>query len=176
MAVLQAVGDFDSSMPGLYISLDIQEDEMRRLSLAAMIFTLFIPGVELFSQAHAGVEKVLEAKEQTSWQAWKDHDPKSIADMTPENYVGIADGAVAKGKEQLLSGTASQDCKVNSFSLSGFSYLWLDKTTVMMIYTATQDATCAGKKQPQKVIASSLWQKTVEGWMMRFHQETAAGI
>ena len=141
-----------------------------------MAFALFLSGGELFSQANAVVEKVLEAKEHASWQAWKDHDIKPIQDMIPENYVGIADGGMAKGKQQLLNGTASQDCKVNSFSLSGFSYLWLDKTTVMMIYTATQDATCAGKKQPQKVIASSLWQKTVEGWMMRFHQETAAGI
>ena len=139
-----------------------------------MAFALFLSGGELFSQANAVVEKVLEAKEHASWQAWKDHDIKPIQDMIPENYVGIADGGMAKGKQQLLNGTASQDCKVNSFSLSDFSYLWLDKDTVIMTYTATQDATCTGKKQAPKVIATSLWQKKGGKWVTPFHQETAA--
>lgn len=56
----------------------------------------------------------------------------------------------------------------------GFSYLWLDKDTVLMTYTATQDATCSGKKQTGKVIASSLWQKKDGKWVSPFHQETAA--
>ena len=50
-------------------------------------------------------------------------------------------------------------CVVNSFSLSDFSYMWLDKNTVVMTYTGTQDATCAGKKQGEKVFATSIWQK-----------------
>jgi hypothetical protein len=65
---------------------------------------------------------------------------------------------------------------VNSFSLSDFSYMWLDKDTVVMTYTATQDATCGGKKQAGKVIAASLWQKQKGKWMSPFHQETDAGM
>ena len=145
---------------------------MRRLALTAMACALLLSGIELFSQANAGVEKSLEAKEQTGWQAWKDHDPKLIEQFIPENYVGIADGAMAKGKQQILTGTASQDCQVNSFSLSDFSYMWLDKDVVLMTYSATQDATCQGKKQAGKVIASSVWQKKGGKWVSPFHQET----
>ena len=43
-----------------------------------------------------------------------------------------------------------------------------------MTYTATQDATCSGKKQAEKVIATSVWQKQNGQWMSPFHQETTA--
>jgi hypothetical protein len=50
--------------------------------------------------------------------------------------------------------------------------MWLDSDAVVMTYTATQDATCNGKKQPDKVIATSIWQKKNGKWMSPFHQET----
>jgi len=64
---------------------------------------------------------------------------------------------------------------VNSFSLSDFSYMWLDKDTVVMTYTGTQDATCDGKKQGGKVFATSIWQRKGGKWLSPFHQETEAG-
>ena len=145
---------------------------MRRLVLTAMAFALLLSAAPLFSQANAAVQKELETKEQAGWEAWKTHNPKLVEDIIPENYIGIADGAMAKGKKQILDGTASHDCQVNSFSLSDYSYMWLDKDTVLMTYTATQDATCSGKKQAGKVIASSLWQKKAGKWVSPFHQET----
>ena len=83
---------------------------------------------------------------------------------------------MARGKQQALNSLAGTDCTVNSFSLSDFSYLWLDKDTVIMTYTATQDATCSGKKQAGKVIAASVWQKQGGKWVSPFHQETTADI
>jgi len=61
---------------------------------------------------------------------------------------------------------------VDSFSLSDFSYIWLDDDTVMMTYNATQAGTCGGKEIPGKVVASSLWQKKSGRWVSPFHQET----
>jgi hypothetical protein len=63
---------------------------------------------------------------------------------------------------------------VKGFSLSNFTYLWLNNDMVLMTYTATQDATCSGKKQAGKVIATSLWQKKNGKWLSPFHQETDA--
>jgi len=94
--------------------------------------------------------------------------------MTPENAVSISDGTVAKGKQQILKSMVDPGCVVNSFSLSDFSYLWLDKNTTVMTYTATQDASCSGKKQAGSVIATSVWQKQKGKWMSAFHQETTA--
>ena len=145
---------------------------MRRLVLTTMTFALLLSAVELYSQANSAVEKSLEAKEQAGWQAWKDHNPKLIEGFVPENSIDIADGTVTKGTQQIVNGITSDACQVNSFSLSDFQYMWLDKDTVLMTYTATQDATCSGKKQAGKVIASSLWQKKGGKWVSPFHQET----
>lgn len=147
---------------------------MRRVALATLGLTLLFSNVQLYSQTNAAVEKALQDKEQAGWQGWKDHDVKQVEGMTPQNAVNVADGTVSKGKQQILKVMVDPGCKVNSFSLSGFPYLWLDKDTGIMTYTATQDATCSGKKQAGKVIATSVWQKQNGQWMSPFHQETSA--
>ena len=148
---------------------------MRRIPLLALGFAVLLSGVQLHSQTNASVEKALQAKEQIGWQSWKDHNPKPMEELTPESAISIADGTVLKGKQQILNSMTSPGCDVKSFSLADFSYLWLDKDTVLMTYTATQDATCSGKKQAGKVFASSLWQKKGGKWVSPFHQETEAG-
>jgi len=145
---------------------------MRRLAFTVLTLALLLSGSELYSQANSAVEKTLASKEQAGWQAWKDHNVKPVEDMVPQDSINIADGMTTKGKQQILNSMTSSSCVVNSFSLSDFSYLWLDKDTVLMTYTATQDATCAGKKQAGKVVASSLWQKKGGKWVSPFHQET----
>jgi hypothetical protein len=148
---------------------------MRRIVLTALGFALLLSAVPLFSQTNASVEKALESKEKMGWQAWKDHDAKPVEPMTPDDALSVADGGVFKGKEQLLKSITDARCTVNSYSLSDFSFMWLDKDTVIMTYTAAQDATCDGKKQSGKVFATSVWQKKAGKWMSPFHQETAAG-
>ncbi len=147
---------------------------MRRISLMALGFALLLSGVTLYAQTNASVEKALEAKEQAGWQGWKDHNPNAVAKMIPADSINIADGAVEKGKQQIVNGFSSSTCDVKSFSLSDFSFMWLSKDTVLMTYTATQDATCSGKRQAGKVIAASLWQKKGGKWVSPFHQETDA--
>lgn len=145
---------------------------MRRHVVTAIAFALLLSGVEMYAQTNAATEKSLEAKEQAGWQAWKVHNSKPIESMVPQEVINIADGTVTKGAQQVLSAIGGHDCTVNSFSLSDFSYMWLGKDTVLMTYTATQDATCSGKKQAGKVLASSLWQKKGGKWVSPFHQET----
>lgn len=147
---------------------------MRRIALTALGFALLFSGVQLYSQTNAAVEKALQSKEQAGWQGWKDHNVKPIEGMIPDNVINIADGEVATGKQQVLKNMEGPGCMVNSFTLSDFSYLWLNKDTVIMTYTATQDATCSGKKQAGKVIAASVWQKQNGKWVSPFHQETTA--
>jgi hypothetical protein len=148
---------------------------MRRITLTALGFALLLSAVPLFSQGNATIEKTLESHEKAGWQAWKDHNAKSVEAWTPDNAIGVADGGVFKGKEQVLKSITDARCTVNSFSLSDFSYMWLDKDTVVMTYTGTQDATCDGKKQGGKVFATSIWQKKGGKWLSPFHQETEAG-
>jgi len=148
---------------------------MRRIALTALGFALLLSAVPLFSQTNATIEKTLESNEKAGWQAWKDHDAKQAVAWFTNDSTSIADGGVFKGKEQLEKSITDARCVVNSFSLSDFSYMWLDKDTVVMTYTGTQDATCDGKKQGGKVFATSIWQKKGGKWLSPFHQETEAG-
>jgi hypothetical protein len=148
---------------------------MRRIALTALGFALLLLGVKLFSQTNASVEKALQKDEEAGWQAWKDHNPRLEKDFIADDAVNIADGLVSKGKEQVLKGITDSACVVNSFSLSDFAYKWLDKDTVLMTYTASQDATCSGRKQAGNVLASTIWQKKGGKWVSPFHQETDAG-
>ena len=147
---------------------------MRRTAVTVLGFALLLSGVQLFAQKNEAVEKTLQSKEQAGWQAWKDHDKKAMEPMIPDDSINIAGGSVDKGKQAILKDMMEPGCMVNSFSLSDFSYLWLDKDTVVMTYNAMQDATCGGKKQPGKVVASSVWQKKGGKWVSPFHQETPA--
>jgi len=149
---------------------------MRRIAVMVLGFVLLLSAVQLCSQMNATAEKALESKEQAGWQAWKDHDAKPVEAMFTDDSISIADGTVAKGKQQVLKSITDSGCVVNSFSLSDFSYMWLDKDTVVMRYTATQDATCGGKKQAGKVLATSIWQKKGGKWLSPFHQETDASM
>ena len=148
---------------------------MRRIALTALGFALLLSAVTLFSQSNATIEKTLESNEKAGWQAWKENDAKKAGAWFTNDSISIADGGVFKGREQLLKSFTDARCVVNSFSLSDFSYMWLDKSTVVMSYTGTQDATCDGKKQGTKVFASSIWQKKGGKWLSPFHQETEAG-
>jgi hypothetical protein len=148
---------------------------MRRIALPALGFALLLSAAALFSQTNATTEKTLEKNEKAGWQAWKDHDAKAAEVWFTDDSINIADGGVFRGKEQLRKSITDARCVVNSFSLSDFSYMWLDKDTVVMTYTGTQDATCDGKKQGGKVFASSIWQKKGGKWLSPFHQETEAG-
>jgi hypothetical protein len=148
---------------------------MRRIALTVLGFALLLSGVPLFAQGKATIEKTLESNEKAGWQAWKDRDAKQAVAWFTDDSISIADGGVFKGKEELLKTITDARCAVNSFSLSDFSYMWLDKDTVVMTYSATQDATCDGKKQGGKVFATSIWQKKGGKWLSPFHQETEAG-
>ncbi len=147
---------------------------MRRIVVAMLGLAVLLSAAPLYSESNADVEKALQTKEQAGWQAWKDHDQKVFAEMIPDDAINIAGGTMDKGKQNIMKSAFDPGCQVASFTLSNFSYMWLDKDTVLMTYDAMQDATCGGQKVPGKVYASSVWQKKSGKWMSPFHQETAA--
>ena len=148
---------------------------MRRIALMALGFALLLSGVQLNAQAQTKTEKALQAKEQSGWQAWKDQDAKPFEQMIPDKAINIVAGTMMQGKQKVVEGLTNPPCEVKSFSLSDFSYMWLTRSTVLMTYTAHQDATCGAKQIPGEVLASSIWQKKGGQWLSPFHQETIAG-
>ena len=148
---------------------------MRSNVIAVLVLALLVSAAPLLAESNADVEKALQSKEQMGWQAWKDHDQKVFDQILPDDAINIVGGTMDKGKQQIMKGAFDPGCQVASFSLSNFSYMWLDKDTVLMTYDAMQDATCGGQKVPGKVYASSIWQKKSGKWMSPFHQESPVG-
>ena len=149
---------------------------MKKVFLSGVAILLM--ALPAFVQAAAGdtaVEAKLAANEKALWNAWKNHDAKPFNEYLSDDAVNIVGGGeMQKGKAATVKDISSTDCKVNDFSLSDFSYTWLDHDSVIMTYTATQDAECKGQKLPTKVVASSAWSKKHDKWETAFHQETPA--
>jgi hypothetical protein len=136
---------------------------------------ILLMALPAFVQAVAGdtaVEAKLAANEKALWAAWKNHDAKPFNEYLSDDAVNIVGAEMQRGKAATIKDISSTDCKVNDFSLSDFSYKWLDHDTVIVTYTATQDGECKGQKLPAKVIASSAWSKKQSKWESPFHQET----
>lgn len=142
--------------------------------VSLLSFAMLLSAVVMQAQSKDAVEKALQGKEQAGWQAWKDKDTKAFDEMLPDSSINIVGGSIENGKSNIMKDMAAANCAVASFGLSDFTYIWLDKDTVLMTYKASQDGTCSGNKIPPKVIASSIWQKQGGKWVSPFHQETAA--
>lgn len=123
--------------------------------------------------ANTAAEHEIQKLETSLWQAWKSHDAKPFEELLTRNSINVAP-VPRRGKASVLKDIASDTCKVSSFSLSGFDYLWLNPRTVIVTYAAAQDAVCGGQKIPGKVNASSVWVKRGSKWMTAFHQESPA--
>lgn len=147
--------------------------KMRFAVVSLFAFALVLSAVPLLAENNQAIENDLKAKEQAAWQAFKDKNAKAFGDILTDDAINIAGGMMQKGKQEIVKGM--DGCTVNNFSLSDFSFLWIDKDAVIITYTGTQDATCGGQKQPGKVLASSVWQKKGGKWLSSFHQETTTG-
>lgn len=149
---------------------------MRRSIVWMFVVVLLFSTLPLLAESNDATEKALQGKEQSLWQAWKDHNTKPFTEDVAENSINIAGGAMEKGKQQIVNEVGNTSCTVNSFTLSDFSFVWINKDAVILTYNASQDVTCGGKKQPDKIIASSIWQKKDGKWVSPFHQESTAGM
>jgi hypothetical protein len=74
--------------------------------------------------------------------------------------------------KQMIS-TAFVDCNVHSFSLDDIGFVQLHKKSVMLTYTAMQDAECDGEKLPRKVRATVTYVKQGGKWLEAFYMESS---
>jgi hypothetical protein len=74
---------------------------MRRFVVVLAVVALFVSAVPLFAADNQATEKALQAKEQSGWQAWKDHDAKAFDAMLPDKTINITDGGFDKDKQAI---------------------------------------------------------------------------
>src|ERR1051326_5061183 len=90
------------------------------------------------------LETQIIALEKAGWEAWKNKDSSWTRDNVTEEFLLVNSESVSD-KAQVIKSTGT-DCEVKSFSLDNFKFVNLDKDSVLMTYTATQDGVCLGNK------------------------------
>ncbi len=141
--------------------------------MAALGATMLFAQSGMKGGKNAATERSIQKLETILWQAWKDHSAGPFEEHLTSDSINLV-GPSFRGRANIVNQITSDNCKVSSFSLSGFSYQWLDANSVIAIYEATEDGICGGEKLPAKVNASTVWVKRGGKWMSAFHQESPA--
>ncbi len=116
------------------------------------------------------VEAQIIALEKAGWEAWKNKDSSWTRDNVTEEFLLVNSDGVSN-KTQVVKSTAT-DCEVKSYSLDNFTFVTLDKDSVLMTYTAMQDGVCSGKTIPANVRASVVYEKRGGKWLEALYMET----
>ena len=125
------------------------------------------------AQAQTAMEKALEAKEKSAWDAFGKGDGKFFETFLTANAVIIGDMGMSS-RAQSVKDISTKPCEVKSYSFKNFKVTMLNPTTALATYEAEQDTTCMGQPAPKKLYASSIYVKVGKAWVGAFHQETVA--
>lgn len=116
-----------------------------------------------------GVEAQIIALEKQAWQEWKNKNISFVQNyMADDAFYVYGDGVV--DKKQIVD--AIPTCDLKSFALDNFKFRSLDKNSALVNYTATQDATCYGKKQGTNIRVTSVYVKRGGKWLSLLYMET----
>lgn len=118
----------------------------------------------------AELEQEIITLDKLAWQAWKDKNAEWFKTHTTEDFLSInAEGISTKA--DVIKATPTE-CDVKSFSLDDFRFVVLDENTVILTYTAIQDAVCGGEKVTPKVRASVTYVKRNGKWIEAHYIDT----
>ena len=106
-----------------------------------------------------------------AWDNWKNKDVAAFRAGTIEEFVSISSDGIST-KEEMIT-TAFVDCNVKSFSLHDIEFVKLNKKTVLLTYSAKQDAECDGTKLSPDVLATVTYVKRGGKWLEAIYMETA---
>lgn len=106
-----------------------------------------------------------------AWNNWKNKDVKAFQAGTIDEFVSISSDGIST-KEEMIT-TAFVDCNVKSFSLHDIEFVKLNKKTVLLTYSAKQDAECDGTKLSPDVWATVTYVKRGGKWLEAIYMEAA---
>jgi hypothetical protein len=118
----------------------------------------------------AQLEKHIIELDKLAWEAWKNKNADWFKTHTTEEFLSINSSGMSNKAEVIRS--TPVDCDVTSFSFDNFKFVILNETAVLLTYTATQDATCGGKKIAPRVRASVNYVKRNGKWLEALYMET----
>jgi hypothetical protein len=142
-----------------------------KILILLIALTIVIP---TFSQTKISNEAKIEADiialETSGWDAWKNKDAEWFRTNTTEECLWINSGGMST-KAQMIKSVLT-DCEVNSVLLDNFKFVMLNKNTILLTYTAIQDAVCNGEKIPTNIRASVNYINRDGKWLEAFYMET----
>jgi len=143
-----------------------------RRGLAAVLVLACAMSVAPAPRAQDNDAKELPGLEKGLWAAWAKGDPAPFQKRLATNVVEVNAEGVQIGKAKVLEGLSKGDCKVADYSVGPIQVTRINDATAVLTYTATQDATCGGRKMPHSVSASAVWVKQGGEWLEAVYHES----
>lgn len=145
---------------------------MKKIILILLI-AISVFNINSFGQTKASsFEKLKEqiiASEKAGWEAWKNKNADWFKINTTKDFLNVSRDGISN-KAQVVKSTAI-DCDVKSVSIAEFSFVVLNKETVVLTYIASQDGVCGNSKLAAKVRASVTYIKQRSNWLEAFYME-----
>jgi hypothetical protein len=119
----------------------------------------------------SGLKDMFEAKVKVEWEALKNKDRKTYAELLAEDYQGVeVDGRGERNKIQTLNELADEN--VFNYTLWGFKLIPLGPDAALVIYEVTMQFPPRAQIRYSRVYISELWVKRDGQWKELHYQET----
>ena len=121
--------------------------------------------------ADSGLKDMFEAKIKVEWEALKNKDKKSYAELLADDYQGVeVDGMGERNKIQTLNGLAEEN--VFNYTLWGLKAISLGPDAAMVIYEVTMQFPPRAQIRYSRVYITEIWVKHDGQWKELHYQET----
>jgi hypothetical protein len=125
-------------------------------------------------QANQENDEILKAQiialDKQGWKAWKDNDPEWFQKNVTDGFLSISSDGVSN-KAQVVEATPTS-CKVKSYALDNFKFVRLDANTVLLSYSAKQDAVCDGKPAPAAIQVAVNYVRRGDRWLEAMYMQS----
>jgi hypothetical protein len=121
--------------------------------------------------AESALKNLFESKIKLEWEALKNKDKKSYADLLADDYQGVeVDGRGERTKIQALNELV--DTNVFNYTLWGFKLIPLGPDAALVIYESTMQFPPKAQIRFSRVYITELWVKRAGEWKELHYQET----
>ena len=119
----------------------------------------------------SGLRDVFEAKIKSEWEALKNKDKKSYAELLADDYQGVeVDGRGERNKIQAVNELLQQN--VFNYTLWGYKLIPLSPEAALVIYESTIQFPPGAQLRISRVYISEIWVKRTGQWKELHYQET----
>jgi hypothetical protein len=117
------------------------------------------------------LKNMFESKIKVEWEALKNKDKKSYAELLADDYQGVeVDGGGERNKLQAVNELVNEN--VFNYTLWGFKLIPLGPDAAFVIYESTMQFPPKAQVRYSRVYITELWVKRVGQWKELHYQET----